>query len=192
MIPFVDEELNTAATDNKIKYLLTHEDGTTEIVQLNLYTPVETEGTELNKVYFDSIDSTIHEPTIKQSSSAEFTTTTPTEKTITLNSSGRRYVQMTIRWAATSGGGNYLALFDIQTNRFIYYAFIGSGSSNKLDFDVTNFQLYYSAPQIYVNLQSAVYNNGNITVTLKGTKHNTQGNITVTIKACELDGYKEA
>ena len=188
MIPFVDEELNNAATDNKIKYLLTHEDGTIEIIQLNLYTPVETEGTELNKVYFDSIDSTIHEATLKQETTASFTTTTATEKTVTINSSGRRYMMMTIRWAANAGtAGNYLALLDTQTNRFVYYQ-----TSTSLKFDVTNFELYYAGASTYVNLQSAIYSDGHVTVTMKGTKHSAQGNITVTIKSYELDGYKEA
>ena len=51
----VDEVLNTAQTDNKIKYKIIHADSTEEIVQLELYTPVTTEGTALNKALFDSI-----------------------------------------------------------------------------------------------------------------------------------------
>lgn len=57
MINVIDEVLNTGATDNKIKYTLTHADGTSELVQLDLATPVTTEGTPLNKVLFDSIQS---------------------------------------------------------------------------------------------------------------------------------------
>lgn len=55
MINVVDEVLNTGATDNKIKYTLTHEDNTTELVQIDLATPVTTVGTPLNKALFDSI-----------------------------------------------------------------------------------------------------------------------------------------
>lgn len=56
----VDEVLNTAETDNKIKYKLTHEDGTEEIVQLDLYTPVITFGTEFSKLLFDSIQTDLN------------------------------------------------------------------------------------------------------------------------------------
>ena len=59
MIPFVDEVLNTLATGGKIKYRITHEDNTTELVQMELATPVDTEGTEMNKIYFDSIQADI-------------------------------------------------------------------------------------------------------------------------------------
>lgn len=55
MINVIDEVLNTGATDNKIKYTLTHEDGTSELVQIDLATPVTTQGTPLNKALFDSI-----------------------------------------------------------------------------------------------------------------------------------------
>lgn len=55
MIPVIDEVLNIGATDNKVKYTLTHADGTTELVQIDLATPVTTVGTPLNKVLFDSI-----------------------------------------------------------------------------------------------------------------------------------------
>lgn len=51
----VDEVLNTAATDNKIKYRITKSDNTYEDVTIDLITPVTTEGTALNKVLFDSI-----------------------------------------------------------------------------------------------------------------------------------------
>lgn len=51
----IDEVLDTAQTDNKIKYTLTHADGTTELVQLDLATPVTVAGTPLNKLLFDSI-----------------------------------------------------------------------------------------------------------------------------------------
>ena len=51
----VDEVLDTAQTDNKVKYKIIHADSTEEIVQLELYTPVTTEGTALNKLLFDSI-----------------------------------------------------------------------------------------------------------------------------------------
>ena len=65
MIPFVDEVLNTLATGGKIKYRITHEDNTTELVQMELATPVETEGTEMNKIYFDSIQTDLTNLEIK-------------------------------------------------------------------------------------------------------------------------------
>lgn len=51
----VDEVLNKAATDNKVKYRITHEDGTTESVQIDLLTPISTEGTAIAKAYLDTI-----------------------------------------------------------------------------------------------------------------------------------------
>lgn len=51
----VDEVLNTSATGNKIKYRITHEDSTSEVVTIDLETPVTTPGTPLNKTLFDSI-----------------------------------------------------------------------------------------------------------------------------------------
>ena len=56
MIDVIDEVLNTAETENKVKYTLTHADGTTEIVQIDLATPVTTEGTPLNRALFNSIE----------------------------------------------------------------------------------------------------------------------------------------
>ena len=55
MTNVVDEVLNTAQTDNKVKYTLTRDNGTTENVQIDLLTPVVKQGTPLNKVLFDSI-----------------------------------------------------------------------------------------------------------------------------------------
>lgn len=56
----IDEVLDTAQTDNKIKYKIIHADSTEEIVQLELYTPVTTEGTALNKALFDSIQADLN------------------------------------------------------------------------------------------------------------------------------------
>jgi len=56
----VDEVLDPSQTDNKIKYKLTHADGTEEIVQLDLYTPVITFGTEFDKLLFDSIQTDLN------------------------------------------------------------------------------------------------------------------------------------
>lgn len=57
MINVVDEVLNTTSTGGVIKYNLTHADNTTELVQINMATPVQTAGTPINKVLFDSIQS---------------------------------------------------------------------------------------------------------------------------------------
>ena len=186
MIPFVDEVLNVAATDNKIKYLITHADNTTEIVEMNLYTPVETEGTEMNKVYFDSIDSTIHEPTVIDTKTQLFNQSTATTYTVELNTSGRRYVLFAISGQATSQTTpSILALFDCNTNKFVYaYNYAGN-----IIFDTSSIELYYRSGSYYITLQSATYSNNKITVTLKGTKHATAGNITLTIRTNELDGY---
>lgn len=55
MISVVDEVLNTGTTDNKVKYRITHEDNTSEVVEIALETPVTVQGTALNKLLFDSI-----------------------------------------------------------------------------------------------------------------------------------------
>ena len=52
---FIDTVFNTAATDNKIKYKIIHADSTEEVVELQMYTPVTTTGTAMNKTFFDSI-----------------------------------------------------------------------------------------------------------------------------------------
>ena len=54
MIPFVDEVLA-----GEPRYTITHADTTTEVVGIELTTPVTTQGTEMNKRYFDSIKSYI-------------------------------------------------------------------------------------------------------------------------------------
>lgn len=54
MIPFVDEVLA-----GEPRYTITHADNTTEVVSIDLATPVTTQGTEMNKNYFDSIKSYI-------------------------------------------------------------------------------------------------------------------------------------
>lgn len=55
MVNFVDTTLNTSATGGVVKYTLTHADSSTELVQIDLATPIQTQGTALNKVTFDSI-----------------------------------------------------------------------------------------------------------------------------------------
>lgn len=78
MINFIDEVLNTASTQNKIKYKLTHSDSTSEVVEIDLQTPVTTQGTPLNRATFETIKSHLdligkyNTPTI--SSSASYTT----------------------------------------------------------------------------------------------------------------------
>ena len=52
---FIDTTFDTTQTENKMKYTLTYADGTEELVQLSIATPVETLGTALNKLFFDSI-----------------------------------------------------------------------------------------------------------------------------------------
>lgn len=55
MISVIDEVLNTSATEDKVKYKITFEDGTIKTATIELATPVTTEGTPLNKLLFDSI-----------------------------------------------------------------------------------------------------------------------------------------
>lgn len=55
MVNFVDAILDTSQTGGVIKYNLIHADSTTEQVQLAMATPVQTQGTPLNKATFDSI-----------------------------------------------------------------------------------------------------------------------------------------
>ena len=55
MTNFVDTVFNTTSTGGVIKYNLTHADSTTEQVQMSMATPVQTQGTALNKAFFDTI-----------------------------------------------------------------------------------------------------------------------------------------
>ena len=57
MINFTDEVLASAP-----KYTITHSDNTTEQVSIYLATTVTTQGTPLNKVLFDAIDSYLCPP----------------------------------------------------------------------------------------------------------------------------------
>lgn len=75
MVNFVNEVPNTALTDNVLKYTLTKEDNTTELVQIDLATPLQVVGTPLNKATFDSIKTHLdligkyNTPTISSSAS---------------------------------------------------------------------------------------------------------------------------
>lgn len=60
MTNFVDTVFNTSATGNVIKYNLKHADGTTEQVQLSVATPITTQGTALNKAFFDTIQTDLN------------------------------------------------------------------------------------------------------------------------------------
>lgn len=191
MSNFIDTVFDIAQTDNKLKYTLTHEDNSTELVQLSIATPVTTQGTALNKAYFDSVDDTIHEGTESESKSQTFDQTTVTTYTKTFASTGRRYMLFTFTWSAQSTSSNTMALFDTQTNKFIFELKSG-GSNNELSFNVTGFDLYYYSLNARVRVDSGAYSNGTVTITYKGTKHAVQGNITVTARSYELDGYKEA
>ena len=51
----VDEVLNTSATDNKVKYKITYSNNTSDIAEIDLYTPVTTQGTPINRTLFESI-----------------------------------------------------------------------------------------------------------------------------------------
>ena len=77
-----DEVLNTAATDNKIKYRITKSDNSYEIVEITLETPVTTQGTPLNKALFDSIKNDLNNRLLKTSkaSAAEVQAGTNTDK----------------------------------------------------------------------------------------------------------------
>lgn len=60
MTNFVDTVFNTSATGNVIKYNLKHADNTTEQVQLSVATPITTQGTALNKAFFDTIQTDLN------------------------------------------------------------------------------------------------------------------------------------
>lgn len=62
-----DEVLNTAATDNKIKYRITKSDNSYEIVEISLETPVTTQGTPLNRALFESIKNDLNNRLLKSS-----------------------------------------------------------------------------------------------------------------------------
>ena len=70
-INIVDEVLNIGATDNKVKYRIIHEDGTNEIVQIQLETPVTTEGTPYNRALMKQVDDLV----VEQSDIHSFTST---------------------------------------------------------------------------------------------------------------------
>lgn len=56
LLNFTDTVFNTSATGNVIKYNLQHADSTTEQVQLSVATPITTQGTAMNKAFFDKIE----------------------------------------------------------------------------------------------------------------------------------------
>lgn len=104
----VDEVLNTAQTDNKIKYKIIHADSTEEIVQLELYTPVTTEGTALNKVLFDSIADDINSRLLisNKASNAEVQAGTDTSKYIVPSTLQAKLNKMNNYKSGSASGGN--------------------------------------------------------------------------------------
>lgn len=52
MTNFVDTNFNTSATGGVIKYNLTHADNTTELVQLDIATPVQTQRNKTKQSIF--------------------------------------------------------------------------------------------------------------------------------------------
>ena len=104
MINVVDEVLNTAATGNVIKYNVTHSDNTTEQVQIDLATPVTTQGTPINKALFDSIISTY-------------------------NLVGR-YNAPTVNSSASQSSGSYIPVFSSSTTPTGFSVTAGTSSSS--------------------------------------------------------------
>lgn len=129
MINVIDEVLNTGATDNKVKYKIKHADSTEEIVEIELATPVATQGTALNKLLFDSIQ-------------ADITHLTPIAGSYTGNGSGTNsnfanlgYVpKLVIIYGIMKDGYAGLAVFLNNGN----YSSIFSGSINS-----DNTQIFY-------------------------------------------------
>lgn len=62
MTNFVDTVFNTSATGNVIKYRIKHSDSTTEDVEISCITPITTQGTALNKAFFDTIQADFNSP----------------------------------------------------------------------------------------------------------------------------------
>lgn len=114
MVNFVNEVPNTALTDNVLKYTLTKEDNTTELVQIDLATPLQVVGTPLNKATFDSIKTHLdligkyNTPTISSSASVTSgsyiptytSATNPTGFEVTASSS---YQSSNYPWVALDG-----------------------------------------------------------------------------------------
>lgn len=193
MINVIDEVLNTGATENKVKYTLTHADGTTELVQLDLATPVTTVGTPLNRELFNSIQSFLMTSTTPQTFNvtAKASNTGDATQTFRMTTAGRRYYLFT--FTGTTPSSNF-ALYDAQANLFIIGGYFG-----RLPDDTDN-TFATNVNSLIIKKNSSGGGNATITLTcsLSGTtltinaiKHTNSsvGTPAMTITVNELGGF---
>lgn len=104
----IDEVLDTTQTDNKVKYTLTHADGTTELVQLDLATPITVAGTPLNKLLFDSIQDDLNTRLLisNKATNNEAIAGTDTSKYIVPSTLQAKLNKMNSYKTGTASGGN--------------------------------------------------------------------------------------
>lgn len=193
MTNFTDEVLNTGATGNKVKYKITHADSTEEIVEIELATPVTTEGTPLNKATLEAM---------QKNESDSFTISIPAgtagggdnTTTYQIQTTGKRYIIFTVNANPTgnAGYGSDLALLDCKTNTFIFNTRI----ARYMDYADNSFQ--YNVSQAIV--MSRDNTNVKVSATMDATtgiltvtaiRHNTStyGTRAVTLIGRELGGY---
>ena len=156
----VDEVLNTAQTDNKIKYKIIHADSTEEIVQLELYTPVTTEGTALNKVLFDSIADDINSRLLisNKASNAEAQAGTDTSKYIVPSTLQAKLNKMNSYKTGSASGGN-----SASTTTIFQPSDIGSATTGTVIIDG-----YISTAGTGQHEQSIVVNGGTLLGYIQG------------------------
>lgn len=188
MINVVDEVLNKAATDNKVKYRITHEDGTTELVQIDLATPVTTQGTPQNKSLFDAIQEFLMTSSDPQTVSVteKAANTGDGTQTAYLTVSGRRYYLFTISGSTECMFG----LYDSKANKFIIGGYYGRyPDSVDNTFAVNSSQLgIHDRSNATVKMTCSL---SGTTLTLTFAKHPTSSSKTksATITVYELGGF---
>lgn len=201
MISVIDEVLNTAATDNKVKYTLTRQDGTSEIVQIDLATPVTTQGTPLNRALFnqvnDFISNTISPTTI---TTTKVTTTTTTTQTGTFTTLGHRYILIVWTTSDDSPVNADFSILDCKTNIFalsgsLHYSSSATIPSEQypIDRNSTTARIYYHNNHSVSAKATFSYNPQTKEVTMTFTiKSNSDQNVPA-LKGTiyELGGFEE-
>lgn len=189
MIEVTDEVLNTSATDNVVKYTLTHEDGSTELVQIGLATPVTTAGTPLNRELFNIVQRYLMTSTIPQTFdvTAKASSTGDATQTFSMTTAGRRYYLLT--FTGTTPSSNF-ALYDAQANLFIIGGYFGrypDDVNHTFDTNVAELLIEKNSSAT-INLTCSL---SGTTLTLNAIKHTTTstGTPAMTITVNELGGF---
>lgn len=189
MIEVIDEQLNTQETDNKIKYLITYDNGETAVATIDLLTPVDVQGTPHNRSLFTAIQEFLMTSTDPQSFevTAKAKNTGNEIQTTTLTTAGRRYYLLTF---STTSPDCTFGLYDAQANRFIiggYYGRYVDSVENTFATNVESLQLAKEG-NATVNLSCSLTDT---TLTLNVSKTTTTNNGTpaITITVNELGGF---